>query len=318
MASRDRISSMKKFYRQGLLLLLFFALGAAQSLILEIPSTIYAQKGSVRFGQIAKISGGDKRTRNTLADIKVWTDGRTLSRKEVLRAIEDSSLSDVRLEIRMPLEVRVEAPGYEGNFTETKPAENRQLRDLVPVLKELSGWNGGLEITASNPVPEGRLVDPSSLVPGTSGATLRFMDDSGRVRPLNVKLTWLQNVVVASRNIKRGDRITRENVFTRPMKINKPGRFASSPAEIIGSTSERNIKQGEPIELSALTSSATLKRGRQVKVIARYNGAFASTDGILMEDGKPGDYVKVRRADDRRTVLRGRIINENTVEISID
>ena len=33
---------------------------------------------------------------------------------------------------------------------------------------------------------------------------------------------------------------------------------------------------------------------------------------------KPGDYVKVRRADDRRTILRGRIINENTVEVRPD
>ena len=313
MVSRDK---MRKFYRQGLLLLLFFALAAAQSLILEIPSTIYADRGSVRLGKIAKISGGDKRTRDALAALQVWTDGKTLSRKEVLRAIDDSSLSDIRLEIRMPLESRVEVPGYEGNFTDSEPA--RSLQDLVPVLKELAGWNGGLEISASNPVPEGRLVDPSSLVPGTSGVTLRFMDSSGRVRPLNVKLTWLQNVVIASRNIKRGDRITRENVFTRPMKINKPGRFASSPAEIIGFTSDRNIKQGEPVELSALTSSTTLKRGRPVKVIARYNGASASTDGILMEDGKPGDYVKVRRADDRRTILRGRIINENTVEVRPD
>lgn len=315
MVSRDK---MRKFYRQGLLLLLFFALRAALSLTLEIPSTIYAEKGNVRLGQVAKISGADRRTRDALADIKVWTDGRTLSRKEVLRAIDDSSLSDIRLEIRMPLEVRVEAPGYEGNFTETKSTENRLPQDLVPLLKELAGWDGGLEVTATSPVPEGRLVDPSSLVPGTSGVTLRFMDDSGRVRPLNVKLTWLQNVVIASRNIRRGDTITRDNVFVRPMRVKRSGQYAARPEEILGFTSDRNIKQGEPVELSFLTSSATLKRGRQVKVIARYNGALASTDGILMEDGKPGDYVKVRRADDRRTILRGRIINENTVEVSIN
>ncbi|MBR0279451.1 MAG: flagellar basal body P-ring formation protein FlgA, partial [Synergistaceae bacterium] len=233
----------------------------------------------------------------------------------------DSDASDVRLEIRMPQFSRVEAPGYEGNFTDidSRPRnDSRSVNDLVPELLAMSGWNGGLEITANSPVPEGRLIDPASITPGTSGVTLRFQDSNGRVKPLNVRLTWTQNVLIAARNIKRGDKISANSVFTRPMKITRPGIYPSTPSEISGFTSNRNIKQGEPIEYSHVTSSNILKRGRQVKIIARYNGASASTDGILLEDGRPGEWVKVRRADDRRVTLRAKIIDENTVEVKAD
>lgn len=315
--------------RQGHMLLLLFVMFifscvpafSAQPVILEIPEVIYASKGTIRLGEVARITGGTKRTRNITADIQVWNDGETLSRNDVLKAIEDSDLSGVQLELRMPMYSRVESPGYEGNFTDTnnRPThDSRSVNDLVPELLAMSGWNGGLQISANNPVPEGRLIDPASITPGTSGATLRFEDSNGRVRPLNVKLTWTQNVLVASRNIKRGDRITPQSVFSRTMKITKPGIYPSNISEISGFTSNRNIKQGEPIEFSHLTSPNILKRGRQVKVIARFNGASASTDGILLEDGRPGEWVKVRKADDRRVTLRARIIDENTVEVNAE
>ena len=175
-----------------------------------------------------------------------------------------------------------------------------------------------MEVSSTSPVPEGRLIDPASIVPGSSAVALRFQDSSGRIKTVNVRLTWTQNVMIASRNIKRGNRITAGNLISRQMKITRPGMYASTPAEIVGFTANRNIKQGEPVLLSHLTSSNVIKRGRQVKIIARLGGVHVSADGILMEDGRPGDWVKVRRADDRRVTLRARIINENTVEVQVD
>ena len=311
-------------FRQRLLWLLLFAMLLAvpayseQSVVLEIPAVIYTNKGTLRLGEIARITGGSRKVRDAIASIQVWNDGQMLDRREVMRAIEDSDVSDVRLEIRMPLSSRIEAPDYEGNFTDTSPSPSRSLNDLVPMLREMSGWNGGIEISANSPVPEGRLIDPASIIPGTSGATLRFQDNSGRVRPLNVRLTWSQNALFATRNIKKGDRITPQSVYTRPMKITRPGIYPSNISEVSGFTSNRNIKQGEPLEYRYLTSSQVIKRGRQVKIIARYNGASATTDGVLMEDGRPGEWVKVRKADDKRVTLRARIIDENTVEVSAE
>ena len=291
---------------------------AAQTIVIEIPDVIYARGDSFTLGQIARITGGKLRTRNELTELQVFADRGRLSRDEVLRALEESGASDARIELHMPLFVRVEAPDYEGNFTETGTQQVRTAQSLAPQIKALASWNGDVEVSAGSPVPDGELVDPASLVPGTPAATLRFRDSSGRIRSLGVRLTWTQNVVMASRSIKKGDRITAGSLMVRPMKITRPGMYASSIAEIAGYTADRNIKQGEPVLLRNITSSNVVKKGRQVRILARLSGIVVTADGILMEDGRPGDYVKVRRADDKRVTLRARLINENTVEVQVE
>ena len=289
---------------------------AAQNIKIEIPDVIYAAGDSFTLGQVARITGGQLRTRNILVNVQVFADRGRLTRNEVLRAIQDSDASDARIELYMPSFSRIESPGYEGNFTETPQV--RTAQSLAPLIKSLASWNGEVEVSAGSPVPDGELVDPASIVPGTQAATLRFRDSTGRVRSLGVRMTWTQNVVFASRNINKGDRLTAGSLIVRPMKITRPGMYASSVAEVAGFTANKSIKQGEPIPLNSITSSNVVKRGRRVRIVARYGGITVSAEGILMEDGRPGDWVKVRRADDKRVQLRARIINENTVEVEVN
>ena len=316
---------INKFMKLGqITLLLFFTLTpvyAEQNIKIEVPEVIYSSNDSFTLGQVAKISGGNVKTRRTLNKLTLYADGDRLSRNEVLRAINDSDASDARIELYMPLYSRIEAPDYEGNFTETQEpvkSQTRSVNDLVPLIRSLAGWNGGVEISANAPVPEGELIDPASIIPGTGAATLRFRDNNGTVKSLPVRLTWTQNVMVASRNINKGDRISPQALMSKQMRISRPGMYASNPNEIINFTANKNIKQGEPILLSNLTSSNIIKRGRQVKIIARFGAANATVDGILQEDGRPGEWVKVRRLDDRKVTLRAKIINENLVEVNVD
>ena len=315
----------KKLMKLGqIILLLFFILTpvyAEQNIKIEVPEVIYSSNDTFTLGQVAKISGGNTKTRRTLNKLMLYADGDRLSRKEVLRAINDSDASDARIELYMPLYSRIEAPDYEGNFTETSEpvkTQTRSVNDLVPLIKSLAGWNGGVEVSANAPVPDGELVDPASIIPGTGVATLRFRDNAGKIKSLPVRLTWTQNVMVASRNINKGDRISPQDLMSRQMRISRPGVYASNPNEIINFTANKNIKQGEPIAFNNVTSSSIIKRGRQVKIIARFGAASATVDGVLMEDGRPGEWVKVRRVDDRKVTLRAKIINENLVEVNVD
>ena len=115
---------------------------SAQNIKIEIPAVIYAQGDSFTLGQIAKITGGKLRTRNTLSEVQVFADRNTLSREEVLRAIEDSEASDARIELYMPQRSRIEAPAYEGNFTESESSYPRTPSSLAPVIKSLASWEG--------------------------------------------------------------------------------------------------------------------------------------------------------------------------------
>lgn len=150
--------------------------------------------------------------------------------------------------------------------------------------------------------------------PGYEGNFTETSSTNTRQQPMQNIL----NVIFASRNIKKGDKIRPSDLISRPMKVTRPGIYALKPEEVTGFTAKKNIKQGEPILLINITNSDVVKRGRRVKIIARIGSASATVDGILMEDGRPGDWVKVRRADDKRVTLRARIINENLVEVQVE
>ena len=304
---------------------------AAQNIKIEIPELIYINKNNFTLGDIAKISGGSRSNRKALAEINFNLNKNILTRREVLNAINLSGADDVQIQLYMPLNVKFEYPDYEGNFTETADinvnenynlnnGDQNKLKELENTLKNLASWNGNIEISINgnnNKIPAGKLIDPSSLIPGTPAVTLRFKDNSGRIKNLPVKLTWSQNVVFATRNIKRGEKFLTGNLTVRPMIINRPGVYAVNLNEVRGNISNRNIKQGEAIMLNSFTSANIIKKGQRVKIVARFKGAKAELDGILMEDGTPGDFVKVRRSDNKQAVLQARIINSNLVEVEI-
>ena len=299
-------------------LLVFFAVGqahAAQTIRIEIPAKFYSAGNSFKLGSVAKITGGNRKTQKILSDLTINSDGNILTRNEVLRAISESSASDARIELYMPSTCQIERPAYEGNFTES-PAP-KSLSSLIPVIKSLSSWNGDLEISANSAVPDGQIIEPLSIIPGTQTVNLQFRDNTGKIKSFPVRLTWYQNILAASHNIKKGSRINPADLTARRVAIKKPGAYASNPSEIIGLVANKNIKQGEAILLSNLVNSNIVPKGRRVKIVARLGAASASTDGILLDEGRPGDVVRVRRADNKKIILRAKIVNENLVEIEV-
>ncbi|MCR5346518.1 MAG: flagellar basal body P-ring formation chaperone FlgA [Fretibacterium sp.] len=294
-----------------------FAAQRAAEVHITVPSVIYMQDAAFTLGEAARIEG-PVQARAALSSLILSTSGGVLTRDEVLQALRASGLNDFRVELRMPVRVRVETPGPEGNGTET-PDYRPQPSDtsLSAMVKSISAWNGDVEVTAVGSIPQGRLVEPASIVPGTPAATLRFQDDRGRVRSLSVRMTWTQNVLVAARTIQRDVPIRRRDLMTRSMKITRPGVYAVDPAEAVGHVSRKAVKQGEPIPLEFLTGPSQVKKGRKVTIVARYGGLTATADGVLLESGSPGDLVRVRRSDNRKAVVKGYIVDENTVEVRV-
>lgn len=189
---------------------------------------------------------------------------------------------------------------------------------LEDEIKALSSWTGEVEAYPARAIPSGRLIAPSSITPGTSSVLLSYQDSTGRIKTVAVRLVWTHEVLFAARNIKKGTRITALDVVKRPMRITRPVEYAVNIEEVDGYYVNRLIRQGDPVELRNLSSPLVLRKNRPVKIIAQYGSARASIDGITLEEGKPGDWIRVRRADDRRVILRARIINDNTVEVNVE
>ena len=292
------------------------ASGAERPLRIDIPPFVQADGTAFTLGDIARISGPD-RVRDALSPLILSVEeGGVVTREQVIRAVESSGLEGVRLEVRMPDRVRVEAAGTDGT---PGGAGGRFSPDesLTSVIKSLAAWDGDVEVSHTGPVPEGRLVSPASLVPGCAAATLRFRDGAGRERSLAVRLTWTRNVLVMARSVPRGQPLVSEDFVTRPMRIAKPGVYAAQLSQAVGRTSRRPLPQGKPVPLEFLSMPPVAEKGKIVLIIVRQGGLMAAVKGVLLDDGAAGGVVRVRRADDKKVVLRARVLDSETVEVDV-
>ena len=279
-----------------------------------LPAVLRTADGAFTLGEVAGIEGPQD-AREVLSALLLSGEGGVLTREQVLQAIRASGLEGVRVELTMPAVVRVEPSGGEAGAPQA-PALRSDV-SLSSMIKSLAGWDGTVEVAASGPVPAGRLVAPASMVPGTPAATLRFQDEAGRLRSLAVRMTWRQDVQVVARTIQRGRPIRRQDLMTRQVQIARPGVYAERAEQVLGFIPRRTLNQGEPVLLELLTSPALVRKGRPVKVVARLAGLTATAEGVLLDDGEPGDVVRVRRTDRKNAVLEARIIDENTVEVTV-
>lgn len=300
------------------------ASGADPLVRIEIPAVVQADDSAFALGDIAWITGPDA-VREALRSLilSVEEEG-VVTREQVIRAVEASGLEGIRLEIRMSDKVRVEAAGGASRKgrqeqEERKGREGQFSPDasLASVIKSLTAWDGGVEVSHSGEIPKGRLVSPVSMVPGTLAATLRFRDESGRERSLPVRMIWTQNVLIMARSIPKGQPLSAEDFVTRSLRVTKPGLYAAQLSEVVGRVSRKPLMQGKPVPLELLSARAAAEKGRTVVILVRYKGLAATVKGVLLDEGDVGSIVRVRRADNKKVVLRGRVLDSDTVEVDV-
>lgn len=299
------------------------ASGADPLVRIEIPAVVQADDSAFALGDIAWITGPDA-VREALRSLilSVEEEG-VVTREQVIRAVESSGLEGIRLEIRMSDKVRVETAGgaspKKQEEKEKKGKEGQFSPDasLASVIKSLAAWDGGVEVSHSGEIPKGRLVSPASMVPGTLAATLRFRDESGRERSLPVRMVWTQNVLIMARSVPKGRPLSAEDFVTRSLRVTKPGLYAAQLSEVVGRVSRKPLMQGKPVPLELLSAHAAAEKGRTVVILVRYKGLAASVKGVLLDEGDVGSIVRVRRADNKKVVLRGRVLDSDTVEVDV-
>ena len=293
------------------------ALSAERPVRIDIPPSVQADGSAFTLGDIARLSGPD-RVRDVLSTLILSVEeGGVVTREQVIRAVEASGLEGVRLEVRMPDRVRVEAAGSDGAPGAENGGRFSPDESLASVIKSLAAWDGDVAVSHAGPVPEGRLVSPASLVPGSAAATLRFRDGAGRERSLAVRLAWTQNVLVMARSVPRGQPLVAEDFVMRPMRIAKPGVYAVQLSQAVGRTSRRPLLQGKPVPLEFLSEPPAVERGKTVRIVVRRGGLVATVKGVLLDDGAAGAVVRVRRVDDKKVVLRARVLDSETVEVDV-
>ena len=129
------------------------------------------------------------------------------------------------------------------------------------------------------------------------------------------KLHVFDKIAVAARPLVQGQSLSDSDFRFEEQELGSRGKnFVTDGAEIVGKVLTRPLAIGSPILRTMLKTPDLLKAGAPVTLVSRLNGVEVKMDGVALEAGGAGKIIRVRNTASRK-VLRGRIVDECTVEI---
>ncbi len=268
----------------------------SEDLSVEIPASVVVSASPFLLSEIARLSGDPEAVKKT-GGLSFSVSGKGyITRDEIVNAMTAAGIGGLRIRFVMPPEVSVSLS-----------------KDLTSRIRALAQWPWTLEAEPLGSVPEGEIIAPLSIAPGTGAVTLKF-DGGGSVTYLAVRLSWSQPALVAARPLERGTVLAPGDMSLQTVRVLRSQALASSPEEALGRELQKSLSAGEPIPLNILAVPPILKRGDPVLIVFRRKGFLIEVRGEALDGGAAGDLVRVRNLQSR-TVLRGVVTGPGRVEV---
>lgn len=131
----------------------------------------------------------------------------------------------------------------------------------------------------------------------------REKKDLGKTEVL-FKRGYLVQKVIATTDIKPGEKISTDNATVVTIESLRPAKGAFAPPW--GMVATNRIGKGREVRGSLLRSPArktVIKRGQGVEMRIEGKGFAVRAAGQAMQDGKPGEFIKIRNIDTKRIVV---------------
>ncbi len=132
-----------------------------------------------------------------------------------------------------------------------------------------------------------------------------------------VKITVQDEVWVAIDNITKGETLTGNNITVEKKDIsliaNNAARHTYDP---LNSIAKKNYKIGDVIDTRFIETAPTVRKNTSVSIIFQSNNITIVADGKALEDGKIGDFVKVKN-EKYNMFYTGKVVSVNTILVNI-
>ena len=186
-------------------------------------------------------------------------------------------------------------------------ALTEQLHGREPRLQPLQPerW---LRLPVCDAQPEVRL---SAMSHGGKLPLVVSCPDNGNWQHrLSIKVDFTLPVLVAARDVNRGERVTEVRMNDVAFSSVKPG-FLQATDRLTGYVASRKISAGMVINEDLLKKTGVLRRGQPVNIVVQADTVLLSTTGVAVENGHINDIIRVKK-DNGRTI-KCRVINEGEV-----
>jgi flagella basal body P-ring formation protein FlgA len=90
--------------------------------------------------------------------------------------------------------------------------------------------------------------------------------------------------------------------------------YFHSPEEIVGKVPARVLKAGQVLRRNMVQMPVAVEVGTPVDILVDVNGIKVKAEGIALQKGRIGAYIRVKNARSGK-FLRGKVIDGHTVQI---
>lgn len=188
---------------------------------------------------------------------------------------------------------------------------------------------GELELRFSRPVAPANVIDEPLTVKildlPTAGVTANFIarfelragDEVAGTWQIPVQASIWREVYVAGETLRRGQLVRNANLSRERRDLLGLRDFVTdldvqNPALMIG----ENITAGMPLSNRSLRLRPVVHRGKVTDAVIRQGGMTIAVKVEVLEDGVPGQSIRVRNLKSKRE-FRGTVQNEETIYVTL-
>ena len=187
------------------------------------------------------------------------------------------------------------------------------------VLERADQFDGDVSVSASPldrrlrlakcSVPLQTYESPNGLKPGRSVVGIRCEGNKPWKLFVSVNIAILQQVVVATRPLARGELVTADDLALVEQDISRLHRgYYQAIEQASGLRTKRQIAAGKVVTPGALARDRLVKRGSDVEILAQSGGLQVRMRGKAMSHGARGERIRVRN------LASGRIISGTVID----
>lgn len=163
-------------------------------------------------------------------------------------------------------------------------------------------WRVAIDFDAPSFLQAANTIQEISISGGRRPWTGRQMlklteGDSLKAVPLWANITKINEVVVAVRDIPRGNLIRATDLEVRLVEGSISNTAVESISQVIGMEATRPIRSDQPILTNHVSAPLQVQRGETVTVFARTQGISVRTFAIAKQDGAMGELIQVETLD---------------------
>lgn len=173
------------------------------------------------------------------------------------------------------------------------------------------------------PVPEGALGFVVDVPEGDlSAPTTVYVDVTSDGRKVGrawarVEASDASTVVVLTRSVRKGEVLADGDVALAPPRGATRGRALVEPTEAVGKRLVRSLSAGLPVSAADLEVPPAVEKGDLVRLVARVGGVTATAPGKALEEGRPGEGLRVENLASGR-VLQGILRERGVVDVAVE